>query len=41
MIVILLALLVFADFVIGFLGDELFVIIQQIKLILEFYVQFN
>jgi len=40
-IAILLALSVFAGFIVGLFGDETMVIIQQIRLLLEFYVQLN
>ena len=37
--VILLTSLVFADFIIGFLGDASLMVIQQIRLILNYYLQ--
>jgi len=39
LLVILLVSLVFADLIIGFLGDASLMIIQQIRLILNFYLQ--
>ena len=39
LLVIFLVSLVFADFIIGFLGDASLMVLQQIQLILNFYLQ--